>query len=246
MIRSAILLFLLAWISCTDLEETNYEFSYPEFDFWIEDGNSTDWWKGTVLRRFKAVALGSEFGDQRQVIKKWVRPMRIFVKGAFSEDHNQELTRIIEELNLFFSDGFSISIVTEEDEANFIIYFGDPDDPSLNIPFDRSLLINNTGLFAISFNTRNEIESGSMFVKTSFITNTLQKHILREELTQSLGIANDIPWPVNSIFYEGYSEITELDKVDIEIIRLLYHPAIIPGLGEQSVTNILRSLLRLE
>ena len=50
-----------------------------------------------------------------------------------------------------------------------------------------------------------------------------QKHILREELTQSLGLFNDSEKYENSIFYDGYSTVTEYSEIDKELIDMLYN-----------------------
>jgi hypothetical protein len=49
------------------------------------------------------------------------------------------------------------------------------------------------------------------------------RHLLREELTQSLGLMND-PWDYpESIFYQGWSTTTEFAPIDIYLIDLLYN-----------------------
>ena len=50
-----------------------------------------------------------------------------------------------------------------------------------------------------------------------------QKHVLREEITQSMGFTNDTYQYSNSIFYQGYSTITEYSELDKEVIKLFYN-----------------------
>jgi hypothetical protein len=50
-----------------------------------------------------------------------------------------------------------------------------------------------------------------------------QKSVLREELTQSLGLCNDSWEYPNSIFYQGWSTNTEYSDLDKEIIQMLYN-----------------------
>ena len=49
-----------------------------------------------------------------------------------------------------------------------------------------------------------------------------QRHVIREEITQSLGLFNDTYDYPESIFYQGYSEQTSFASIDEEIIKLLY------------------------
>jgi hypothetical protein len=52
---------------------------------------------------------------------------------------------------------------------------------------------------------------------------TREKHVLREELTQSLGFGNDsIKYP-DSIFYENFSSLTKYSELDKAIIRKHYN-----------------------
>jgi hypothetical protein len=50
-----------------------------------------------------------------------------------------------------------------------------------------------------------------------------QRSILREELTQSLGLYNDSWKYPNSIFYQGGNDVTEYSDLDKEIIQMLYN-----------------------
>ena len=49
-----------------------------------------------------------------------------------------------------------------------------------------------------------------------------KKHLLREELTQSLGFFNDSWLYPESIFYQGWTDVTEYSEMDKEIIKMLY------------------------
>lgn len=52
---------------------------------------------------------------------------------------------------------------------------------------------------------------------------TRKKHVLREEITQSLGFGNDsIKYP-DSIFYENFSIVTKYSELDKAIIRKHYN-----------------------
>jgi hypothetical protein len=50
-----------------------------------------------------------------------------------------------------------------------------------------------------------------------------QRHLLREELTQSLGLINDTYDYPESIFYQGWTETTEYAPIDRELIQMLYN-----------------------
>ena len=52
---------------------------------------------------------------------------------------------------------------------------------------------------------------------------TGQKHLLREELTQSLGLKNDTYDYPESIFYQNWTEITDFAPIDRRLIDMLYN-----------------------
>jgi hypothetical protein len=65
---------------------------------------------------------------------------------------------------------------------------------------------------------------GTMYVDIEKITKVdAKKHILREELTQSLGLPNDSYDYPESIFYQGWTETTEYTELDKELIQMLYN-----------------------
>ena len=63
-----------------------------------------------------------------------------------------------------------------------------------------------------------------MYVDTERCTSIdAQKHLLREELTQSLGLFNDSDKYPNSIFQQAWTETTEYSEIDIKMIHMLYN-----------------------
>ena len=63
-----------------------------------------------------------------------------------------------------------------------------------------------------------------MYIDTQRPDVSGQKHLLREELTQSLGLANDSYLFDDSIFQQSWTNVTKYSQMDKDIIRLLYHP----------------------
>ena len=70
-----------------------------------------------------------------------------------------------------------------------------------------------------------------------------QLHLLREELTQSLGLGQDSERYLNSIFQINWTITSSYSQIDKDIIRLLYHPNMKVGLNENEVDLLLRSIL---
>jgi len=240
-----ILLSLFLFGGCTDLDEESTTYiNEEEYVVFPEmDGEVAYHMKKYLINYFKSIAIGSEFGDKTRVVKKWKTPMKIFLGGEPTDTLHKELGLIINEINGYATDGFSIEEVTDSLDSNFYIYFGSSSNYAKQHTYLAQLIVENKGLFTFYHESDFWIYKGHMYVDTerSFIEE--QRHILREELTQALGLANDIPHDSFSIFYNQPSTTTEYSSLDIEVIRLLYHPSIIAGLGEDNVQSSLESLL---
>ena len=85
-----------------------------------------------------------------------------------------------------------------------------------------------------------------MYVDIARTNLTEQKHLLREELTQSLGLARDSQKYSESIFQSAWTTTMEYALIDRDLIRLLYHPDMSIGLNETQVEVVLKEILSSE
>lgn len=169
---------------------------------------------------FNTICGFSEFGGATE-ISKWRKDVKIFILGDKQPYLMEELRRVVDELNDII-DPINITIVNSRGEANLVGYFGSHVGYGELEPYAKKYLSNNWGLFVV--NGSSEITSGTFFVDTKRCDDVVtQKHIVREELTQALGLFNDSYEYKNSIFYQGWSDVTEYSKIDIEIIKMLYN-----------------------
>jgi hypothetical protein len=252
-------LIIMLFFSCT--EEVPY---FQEYQPPVNYFNISDTSKISVIQFFKEVALGAEYGNSADVTQKWDSAMHIFVGGTPDEELLSELKLIKNEINELATDGFSIDIVHDSLKSNFYLFFGSPQDYVALFPEQLKYIdVNNFGLFYIDM-VNFVIRSGHMYVNSNLEDHKLKKHILREELTQSLGLPKDLPYDVGiifencnfigetfinaikkSIFYEGMSSSNKYNWADKLIIRLLYHPQMSAGLDDDRVDGVLMGILGL-
>lgn len=234
-------LVLVLFFSCTK-EETDPASESQEYEllfFHYPRQNMKD----AVLNHFLNVALGTEYGSGFQVTQKWTSEMNIFIGGRPNDELLSELVLIKDEINTLVTDGFSINIVNDSLQSNFYLFFGPPSEYTHLFPEQSSYIQDNQdGLFHINMNNKFEIVSGHMFVNIDITDSERKKHILREELTQSLGLSNDVAYP-RSIFHFEISSLTSYHRIDKEIIRLLYHSNMRPGLDRNLAEFSCRSIL---
>jgi hypothetical protein len=195
-----------------------------------------------VIDYFVEIALGFEFGTASAVTRKWMHEIRIYVGGNKTTEMMTELNRVIGELEEL-SENLKLRIVSDTLESNYYIFFGSGMEFANRFPPAQANVASNWGLFYVYFNSLNEITRGVMYVDIERTTDAnARKHLLREELTQSLGLAKDSYAYPESIFYQPWSTVTEFAPIDRDLIRLLYHEDMPTGIFEPEVREILEVL----
>lgn len=188
------------------------------------------------IEYFKDVAGRSEFGGAHN-IRKWPQgELRLCVGGQQNPEDKQELeTRIIPELNQLIAPSNQIvqSCEAPQIELQYMPasemsgYFGDKYIPG------------NLGFFWTSFKDSKLTNAKIAIESTKRVTQRERNHLLREELTQTLGLMADSNKYPNSIFYQGWTDINDYAEIDRDLIRMLYHPSITPGMSAEQAASIL-------
>ena len=195
-----------------------------------------------VISYFKEISLGFENGGVSEITRKWNSTMKIFIGGNSNSILLNELNKIINDINEIVTDNFSAEIVSDSSISNYYIYFGKGEEYAKIFPSQSQYVNNNLGLFNIWWNN-NYINRGIMYVDIFRANEQGQLHLLREELTQSLGLGQDSERYLNSIFQINWTTTSFYSQIDKDIIRLLYHPNMKVGLNENEVDVLLRSIL---
>jgi len=196
-----------------------------------------------VISYFKEIALGFEFGNASEITRKWTTTMKIYVGGTPTSTLTNELYRIMSELNTLATDGFSVEIASDSLESNYYLFFGSGDDYAQINPSASPYVSSNWGLFSIWWNSANQLNYGMMYVDIYRPDEAGQKHLLREELTQSLGLGKDSYLYNESIFQQAWTTTNNYAQIDKDVIRLLYHPQMSIGLDAVQVDEVLRRIL---
>ncbi|MGR3810403.1 DUF2927 domain-containing protein [Jiulongibacter sp. NS-SX5] len=199
-----------------------------------------------TIAYFSDIALGFEYGNSSKITRKWAEPMRVYTSG-YAEGHlYQELQKIISEINILTTDGFQVELVTDSLASNYHIYFGTARSYASIYPSQSNLVDANYGLFTVYWNANDNLRRGHMYVDTERADSRAQRHLLREELTQSLGLARDSKQYPESIFQADWTYTQTYAAIDQELIRLLYHPEVQSGLNQMQVEEKLTEILLTE
>jgi hypothetical protein len=181
-------------------------------------GGSTKERSPEVIKYFNEIALNTEFDGSRDDAYTWNSDMKIYVDGERPEYLMSELRKIVGELNDIINP-INIKIVSSPNQANYKIFIGSHTDFQNKYKLDSPEHLNrNWGYFEVFGN------SGVMYIDTYRNGDeTSHRHLLREELTQSLGLLNDSWEYPESIFYQGWTTTTEFAPIDRELIDMLYN-----------------------
>lgn len=197
---------------------------------------------------FFAVAFGGEFADypDAHYLRRWVGPIRLQVFGKPTAADRQTLDRIVGELNQLLrqSQGeatpIQIQILADgspDGQANAKMYFV-PRSEFRRV--EPNYVEGNMGFFYVWWNSRLEMERSRILISTTGVDQTARSHLIREELTQSLGLMNDSWRDPESTFYQGWTLTQDFTDRDREAIRLLYDPRFHPGMSQEAVAAKLR------
>lgn len=195
-----------------------------------------------VVTYFREIALGFEFGDASRITRKWNQPMRIFVGGEPTQAHLTELNSIISELNGLATDDFEMTLVEDTLQSNYYLFVGPYQEYQRMFPDLSELIVSNWGLFSVWWDGNQNLNRGQMYVDTERPDAQAQLHLLREELTQSLGLARDSGRYPDSIFQQEWTTVTRYTTIDRDLIKVLYHPRMTSGYNTTTVLPILRQI----
>lgn len=185
---------------------------------------------------FVEVALGSEFGDSHTTIKKWDKDVRIKVLGSPTQQDVKTLRAVIDEVNSITN---GVHLQLNSQNPNLTIYFVSESNFS---KYEANYSPVNLGFFWNLWNKNNIIYNSKILISTEQITQTERSHLIREELTQSLGLMKDSYRYKDSVFYQGWTSVTQYADIDKALIEMLYRPEVRPGMTKPQVLQVLRTL----
>jgi len=192
-----------------------------------------------MIRYFNEVCLDAEYSSgpgNASLIQKWDIPIYYMLTGSATDADLQVLTGFVTWLNTI--EGFPGIHETEDAaKANLKIYFCTKQEL-----IDRmgANLRDADGAVTFWYND-NKIFDEVICYRTD-IDQTVRNSVILEEIYNGLGPAQDTDLRRYSIIYSGFSQPQQLTKVDEAILKLLYHPDILPGMNAAECEAVIRQL----
>jgi hypothetical protein len=200
-------------------------------------GPGADGYTEAELSYFAEIAFGAEFGGSATpLLHRWEASPSIQVHGTPSAADEVTLAQVIEEINALTQIG-----VQRTDGAGSIdFYFV----PQADFPlYEPNYLPGNTGFVWVWWDQPQHIFRARIMA-ASDISQEGRSHVIREELTQSLGLLGDSQLYAESIFYASPQLILSYASIDRAIIEMLYRPELAPGMTQEQALRVLRRLDR--
>lgn len=194
-----------------------------------------DSYSQSELDYFYEIALGAEYGESDKVIHKWVDDIGIKIKGRPTDRDIETINEVISELN-YIIDGIKLDIVVWDPDIE--IYFDSVDKFS---SIEPNYIQGNTGFFWTWWDDSGALYEARILIATGGINQKERSHLIREELTQSLGMMNDSYKYKDSIFYQDWTDTGSYSDMDRAVIRILYDPRIKLEMTMDEVDGIIAS-----
>ena len=203
-----------------------------------------------LINYFNEVALNAEFDDTSDRIIKWTEPMSLYIiKDGEFDTQISIIKNTISKINNLTKGEFKIQLVDNYLKSNAVFFLLEKDKVELLVPsFFEGIEEESAGLTVIEYDSENyEIKYAKIFIDINEPLES-QESIILEELTQSIGLMNDSEKYANSIFYQNKAldsiNTMEYSKMDIDIIKMLYHPKMKPGLNFKKAEKVIKQILK--
>jgi hypothetical protein len=193
---------------------------------------------------FGEVAFHRHFPGVLMPLRRWdaEAPPVVMMRGEPTPRDVRTLRQVIAELRELT--GLDIRFTTDPRESTLDVYLS-VTHAGLHraFPNTQNRIVNGAvGLFVVDASKDGIIVratagvAGSRPDGTPYGDRTLLDHVIREEVTQAIGLLNDSPRYRGSIFQQDpYDRPTEYLEIDREIIRLLYDPNVKAGMPPHAV-----------
>ena len=189
-----------------------------------------------IKEAFIASAFNAEYGDNVGKIRRWTKPIKIFIEGAATKKDLATIEDFVELLNLRVNGLPQVSFTNKKSNANLRITFAKLDElPAI----DPGYVAGNWGFFSYWYDGSYRLTEAHVLIATDVTTQEARNHLLLEEIVGSLGLANDIDSHPDSIIYQPWTTTQHLSELDWELLDLLYDARLKAGMSIKKVKNVL-------
>ena len=190
-----------------------------------------------ALEAFRVCAFSAEYHNNgRDSIVRWEEPIRVFAAGKPGATDLRRLDEFLTQLSLRVPGLPVISRVDAQSQANVVIHYCRLSEMPSLIP---SYVSGNWGYFSFQ-SSGGRIISSTIGIAYDVCDQQARNHLMMEELTGCLGLANDHNLYRDSILYQPWTTVQSLSEVDWIMLNYLYSPLVSPGDTWNTVERAIR------
>jgi hypothetical protein len=184
-----------------------------------------------ALAYFLAIGIGAEYGDKVKVVTMWSRPVVTVRVHGGNAASKRCLNTVIADFNALTT---TTDLRVSTNPADIELHFAPLSKFRSILPGYPS---GNDGYVDVRWNGFYIIQRATVLIRSTGISERIRCHLIREELTQGMGLLRDSYKYPESIFYQAYTSPTRYAAIDKEVIRLLYSGAIQPGDDKKAIAK---------
>lgn len=189
-----------------------------------------------ALDCFREIAGAAEFGGDAGVLHRWEGDLRIAVHGNPTARDLRTLDAVVADLNELID---LVEVTVVAGDPNVDIHFVPVEDFA---SIEPNYVEGNLGYVYIWWDADGEVYRARILISTTGVTPQERSHLIREELTQGLGLLNDSWLYPSSIFYQGWTDTNRYTRLDRLVIEMLYRPELSAGMSIDEAREILAGL----
>ena len=213
------------------------------FVFFLPIGPAGAFSDAELIDGFSRTVFGAENprqGWEGAVVKKFTRPVRLYVDDRSSTRRGSEVAAFVRTLPSLIA-GLDIAIVSDSAKANYRVLVLDRADYRLVV--SREVFGRSTSSYAPGKCMVRVVSSGTGIMRSdAAIVADNGDHLFRrclvEEVLQGLGPVND-DWRLSESVFNDRSRHTTFTSFDRHILNMLYHPLIRPGMTIEEAKAVL-------
>jgi hypothetical protein len=221
LIAAILILFLFRWLylSLISVDEIDRQKIKTKFDT-------------ETLTYFSEIGFGAEGSKLDTRLSKWEE--NVITIGVFGNPRRADikfLYSIVDTINSILK--FKTISIDESQNSNqkIKIYFLSRDEIVSQYPHLEDVQFSVGGFIDYRKSYLHSLRPSKIIINGNMAREDRRKHVILEEVVQSLGLFCDSYTYTNSIFYQDYSADTVLTPIDKELIDLLYNYNLPTGLS---------------